>query len=162
MKFQTWNFLKIKNIEILALLKFPSFFDEGMKAKWQDGGRRILLGHNTGCRAAMLELIEFHIGGDCISTGFHCMYTYVWPYNSQFRLELNSTCAGFSGRQGAWTRVCVCTYSVKNTVLWIVTSYSLENIYQHFGGTKCLCFLPRRCWQRFLPQFRYPTFLDTI
>ena len=69
------------------------FFLAGMKAQWHQGGRRILLGDNTGGGAIMLQPIKFHCVGDQVSTGLPSvnLHTRSWPCvaYTQFRLALD-------------------------------------------------------------------------
>jgi hypothetical protein len=49
----------------------------GMKVQCDKGGRRILLGNNTGGRAVMLRPIRILCPGVWISTGLPSIYTHI-------------------------------------------------------------------------------------
>jgi hypothetical protein len=50
-----------------------------MRAQW-DGGRRILLGGNSGGGAVTLRSITFQYAGVWISAGLPCVYIHILPY----------------------------------------------------------------------------------
>jgi hypothetical protein len=67
--------------------KRAEFFLAGMKAHWDEGGRRILLGDNTGSGAVMLRPVRFQCVGVCISTRLS-LYTFTVDHMyTQFRLS---------------------------------------------------------------------------
>jgi quinol-cytochrome oxidoreductase complex cytochrome b subunit len=51
-----------------------------MKAQWDEGSGRILLGDNTGGGAVMLQPIRFQCVGVCFSLGLFSVCMYRWPY----------------------------------------------------------------------------------
>ena len=55
------------------------FFFTGIKAQWDKGGGRILLGDYTGAWAIVLQLMSFHCVGVWISTGLPFLCERSWP-----------------------------------------------------------------------------------
>jgi hypothetical protein len=60
-------------------LKRAKFLIAGMKAQWDKGGRRVLLGDDTGGGQVMLWPIRFQCVWVWISTGLFCIYVFSWP-----------------------------------------------------------------------------------
>jgi hypothetical protein len=56
------------------------FFLPVMEAQWNEGGRRILLGDNTGNEAVLPRPIKYHYVGVRISAGLPHTRAYIWPH----------------------------------------------------------------------------------
>jgi hypothetical protein len=74
-------FRKFKKWKSNIIVKSAEFFLPGMKAQWDEGDGRILLGDNTDSRGFVLRPISFQSVGVRISTGLtFAIYIYIWPH----------------------------------------------------------------------------------
>jgi len=68
----------------------------GIKARWEEGGGRILLG-DDGRRDGPATADQVTVYRILDSTGLPCVHECGWPVCTQFRLAQNPTCIGPSG-----------------------------------------------------------------
>jgi hypothetical protein len=111
-------------------------FPAGMKAQWDECGRRILLGDNTGRQLVTLRPIRAQCINVWISYWLCCIYTHSWPHvYSIIRLAQNSIWAGHCvcWEVSVLSHVCMFTIQVVIAVFYIL-SEDTSNMSYYTGG----------------------------
>jgi len=117
---------KVKQTEINKIFKRGTkLFVVGMKAQWDEGGRRILLGNDISDWAVMLRPLKFQCDGVLISAGPAALYVYSsWPHVHSVPTSAKLDCS----------RVFRDTVTAQFGSVWILKFYYSR--YWHFG--RCL------------------------